>query len=192
MNIIFWLVIGGLIGWVASMVMRTDGQQGILLNVVVGIVGSVLGGWFLSPIVGVSTINQSNFSVAGLPELADTVDRVLSRDDEATPKAAGTSMQLDDEAAIRAARAEEVVRSSEPSTPVLLAFAAIYYGFWNMPVPSCSMPSCRRTTLTTPCLRVALKVRAASDRCRCRLLRSVSGRPSARSSASGIVGVTAY
>ena len=66
MNIITWLVIGGLIGWVASVVMRTDNQQGIFLNVVVGIVGAVLGGWFLSPLLGVSTINQSNFSAAGL------------------------------------------------------------------------------------------------------------------------------
>lgn len=66
MNFIIWLVVGGLIGWVASMVMRTNGQQGILLNVVVGIVGSVLGGWFLSPLIGVSTINQNNFSVPGL------------------------------------------------------------------------------------------------------------------------------
>jgi uncharacterized membrane protein YeaQ/YmgE (transglycosylase-associated protein family) len=65
-NIIIWLVIGGLIGWVASVVMRTDGQQGILLNVVVGVVGAILGGWLLSPLVGVSTINQSNFSVPGL------------------------------------------------------------------------------------------------------------------------------
>jgi uncharacterized membrane protein YeaQ/YmgE (transglycosylase-associated protein family) len=66
MNIIIWLVIGGLIGWVASIVMRTDGQQGLLLNVVVGIVGSLLGGWLLSPLVGVSTINQSNFSLPSL------------------------------------------------------------------------------------------------------------------------------
>jgi uncharacterized membrane protein YeaQ/YmgE (transglycosylase-associated protein family) len=66
MNIIIWLVVGGLIGWVASMVMRTDGQQGIILNVVVGIVGATLGGWFLSPLVGASTINQNNFSVSGL------------------------------------------------------------------------------------------------------------------------------
>jgi uncharacterized membrane protein YeaQ/YmgE (transglycosylase-associated protein family) len=66
MNIIIWLVVGGLIGWVASMIMRTDGQQGIALNVVVGIVGAALGGWFLSPLFGVSTINQNNFSVPGL------------------------------------------------------------------------------------------------------------------------------
>ena len=64
MNIIIWLVVGGLIGWAASAVMRT--QESILLNVVVGIVGSTLGGWFLSPLVGVSTINQNNFNPASL------------------------------------------------------------------------------------------------------------------------------
>jgi uncharacterized membrane protein YeaQ/YmgE (transglycosylase-associated protein family) len=64
MNVIIWLVVGGLIGWVASSVMRT--QEGMLLNVVVGIVGAALGGWFLSPLVGVSTINQSNFSAPSL------------------------------------------------------------------------------------------------------------------------------
>jgi uncharacterized membrane protein YeaQ/YmgE (transglycosylase-associated protein family) len=66
MNIIIWLVVGGLIGWVASMVMRTNGQQGILLNVVVGVIGAMLGGWFLSPLFGVSTINQGNLSVPSL------------------------------------------------------------------------------------------------------------------------------
>ena len=66
MNLIIWLVVGGLIGWVASMVMRTDGQQGIILNVVVGIVGAALGGWVISPLVGVGTINQGQFSVGGL------------------------------------------------------------------------------------------------------------------------------
>jgi uncharacterized membrane protein YeaQ/YmgE (transglycosylase-associated protein family) len=66
MNIVIWLVVGGLIGWLASILMRTDARQGLFLNVVVGIVGAVLGGWFLSPVVGVSTINQSNFSIASL------------------------------------------------------------------------------------------------------------------------------
>lgn len=66
MNIIIWLVVGGVIGWVASLIMHTDARQGLLLNVVVGIVGAVLGGWFLSPLFGVSTINQGNFSLAGL------------------------------------------------------------------------------------------------------------------------------
>ena len=66
MNFIIWIVIGGVIGWVASLIMRTDGQQGILLNIVVGIVGSLLGGWFISPLVGSATINQGDFSIAGL------------------------------------------------------------------------------------------------------------------------------
>jgi len=64
MNIIIWLVAGGLIGWAASAVMRT--REGAFLNVVVGIVGAALGGWLLSPLVGVSTINQSNFSAGAL------------------------------------------------------------------------------------------------------------------------------
>ncbi|MEP6607680.1 MAG: GlsB/YeaQ/YmgE family stress response membrane protein [Burkholderiaceae bacterium] len=66
MNFIIWLVVGGLIGWVASMIMRTDGQQGIFLNIVVGIVGAFLGGWLISPLVGVPTINQNAFSVGAL------------------------------------------------------------------------------------------------------------------------------
>ena len=44
MGIILWLIVGGIIGWLASMVMRTDAQQGILLNIVVGIVGAFIGG----------------------------------------------------------------------------------------------------------------------------------------------------
>jgi uncharacterized membrane protein YeaQ/YmgE (transglycosylase-associated protein family) len=66
MNLIIWLVVGGLIGWVASMLMRTDGQQGVILNVVVGIVGAFVGGLLLGPALGVSTINQNNFSLASL------------------------------------------------------------------------------------------------------------------------------
>ena len=66
MNLIIWLVVGGLIGWVASMLMRTDGQQGIILNIVVGIVGAFLGGWLLAPMFGAATINQNDFSVGGL------------------------------------------------------------------------------------------------------------------------------
>ncbi len=66
MNFIIWLIIGGLIGWLASMLMKTDGQQGIFLNVIVGIVGAMLGGWFISPLVGVGTINQNNFSMPAL------------------------------------------------------------------------------------------------------------------------------
>jgi uncharacterized membrane protein YeaQ/YmgE (transglycosylase-associated protein family) len=66
MNFIIWLVIGGLIGWLASMIMRTNAQQGIVLNVVVGIVGSLIGGWLLSPLFGIPTINQNSFSLPSL------------------------------------------------------------------------------------------------------------------------------
>lgn len=66
MNFIVWLIVGGLIGWVASMIMKTDGQQGLFLNIVVGIVGAMLGGWFISPLVGTGTINQDNFSLPAL------------------------------------------------------------------------------------------------------------------------------
>lgn len=66
MNFIIWLIVGGVIGWLASLVMKTDGQQGIILNVVVGIVGAMLGGWLISPMVGAGTINQDNFSLPAL------------------------------------------------------------------------------------------------------------------------------
>jgi uncharacterized membrane protein YeaQ/YmgE (transglycosylase-associated protein family) len=66
MNIIIWLVVGGLIGWLASMVMKTNDSQGMILNVVVGIIGAAVAGWFISPLVGVGTINQDNFSLPGL------------------------------------------------------------------------------------------------------------------------------
>jgi uncharacterized membrane protein YeaQ/YmgE (transglycosylase-associated protein family) len=66
MNIIIWLVIGGLIGWLASVVMKTNDSQGLILNVVVGVIGAALAGWFISPLVGVGTINQDNFSLPAL------------------------------------------------------------------------------------------------------------------------------
>jgi uncharacterized membrane protein YeaQ/YmgE (transglycosylase-associated protein family) len=66
MNLLIWLVVGGLVGWIASMLMRTDAQQGILLNIVVGIVGAFLGGWLLAPMLGTGTINSNDFSVGGL------------------------------------------------------------------------------------------------------------------------------
>ena len=66
MNFIIWLIVGGVIGWLASMLMKTNDQQGMILNVVVGIVGAMLGGWLISPLVGVGTINQDNFSLPAL------------------------------------------------------------------------------------------------------------------------------
>lgn len=66
MNFLIWITVGGLIGWVASLIMRTDARQGVFLNVVVGVLGALLGGWIISPLVGSATINQGNFSLAGL------------------------------------------------------------------------------------------------------------------------------
>lgn len=66
MNFIIWIVIGGVIGWLASLVMRTDAQQGIFLNIVVGIVGAFLGGWLLAPLFGTGTINGDDFSIMSM------------------------------------------------------------------------------------------------------------------------------
>ena len=66
MNLILWIVIGGVIGWLASLVMKTDRQQGIFLNIVVGVIGALLGGWVLAPFFGTGTINQSDFSIGSL------------------------------------------------------------------------------------------------------------------------------
>ena len=52
MGLILALIIGGIIGWLASIVMRTDAQQGILLNIVVGIVGSLIGSFLLGRFFG--------------------------------------------------------------------------------------------------------------------------------------------
>jgi uncharacterized membrane protein YeaQ/YmgE (transglycosylase-associated protein family) len=65
-NFIVWLIIGGVIGWLASLVMRTDAAQGIVLNIIVGIVGAMLGGWLISPLLGAPSINQGDFSIMGL------------------------------------------------------------------------------------------------------------------------------
>lgn len=66
MNFIIWIVVGGILGWLASIVMRTDAQQGMFLNVVVGIIGALLGGWLLAPLFGTGTINQNDFSIPAL------------------------------------------------------------------------------------------------------------------------------
>jgi len=66
MNFILWLIVGGLIGWIASKIMNTDAQQGIGLNIIVGIVGALLAGWLITPLIGGGTINQGDFSLSGL------------------------------------------------------------------------------------------------------------------------------
>ncbi len=63
-NFIIWIVVGAIIGWVASRLMGRP--EGLLLNIVVGIVGAFLAGLVLSPLFGINTINQGNFSSPAL------------------------------------------------------------------------------------------------------------------------------
>jgi len=67
MGFIIWLIVGGIIGWIASMIMKTDAQQGALMNIIVGIVGAFLGGWLGGMLLGDGgTINSGDFSLSGL------------------------------------------------------------------------------------------------------------------------------
>ena len=65
LSFIIWLIVGGIIGWLASLIMKTDAQQGILLNVVVGIIGAFIGGWLIAPLIGGST-GAGGFDIMGL------------------------------------------------------------------------------------------------------------------------------
>ena len=66
MTFIAWIVIGGILGWLASIVMKTNAEQGMLLNIIVGIVGAFLGGLLLAPLFHTGTINQGDFSMGSL------------------------------------------------------------------------------------------------------------------------------
>ena len=66
MTFIMWLVVGGILGWLASIVMKTNDRQGIILNIIVGIVGAFLGGLVLAPLFHTGTINQGDFSIGSL------------------------------------------------------------------------------------------------------------------------------
>ena len=66
MGFIIWLVVGGILGWLASIVMRTDAQQGIILNVIVGIVGAFIGGYLISPLIGGGNVNSGQFDIMSL------------------------------------------------------------------------------------------------------------------------------
>jgi len=59
MNIIIYLIAGALVGYVASRIMRTNSQQGLLLDIVVGVVGAFLAGYFITPLLGIGTINDA-------------------------------------------------------------------------------------------------------------------------------------
>ena len=62
MNFFIWIVVGALIGWIASILMRTDAHQGLFVNVVVGLIGALIGGWLIAPLVGADTIHVGAFN----------------------------------------------------------------------------------------------------------------------------------
>ena len=66
MGIILWIIFGALVGWVASLIMKTDAEQGTVLNIVVGIVGALIGGWIMNSLGegGVGGFNLYSFLVA--------------------------------------------------------------------------------------------------------------------------------
>ncbi len=63
-NFIVWLIVGAIIGWLASRLMGQ--REGLLLNIVVGVVGAFIAGYVLTPLLGIGTINQGNFSLPAL------------------------------------------------------------------------------------------------------------------------------
>jgi uncharacterized membrane protein YeaQ/YmgE (transglycosylase-associated protein family) len=66
MGILLWIVFGALVGWIASMIMGTDARQGAILNIVVGMIGAVIGGYVMSMLgeTGVTGFNLYSFLVA--------------------------------------------------------------------------------------------------------------------------------
>lgn len=66
MTWIIIIIVGGILGWLASIVMRTDAQQGIILNIVVGIIGALLGGLLLGPLLGGASITSGAFNPMSL------------------------------------------------------------------------------------------------------------------------------
>ena len=59
MNLIIYLIAGAIVGYIASRIMNTNSQQGLLLDIVVGVIGAFLAGFFISPLLGVGTINDA-------------------------------------------------------------------------------------------------------------------------------------
>ena len=66
MTWILMIIVGGILGWVASKIMRTDAQQGVFLNIVVGVIGAAVAGFLLSPLLGIPSINSGDFSIGAL------------------------------------------------------------------------------------------------------------------------------
>lgn len=65
-NFLIWIIAGALLGWVAGIIMHTNNRQGLVADIVVGILGAFVGGYFLSPLFGAGTINEGGFSIPAL------------------------------------------------------------------------------------------------------------------------------
>ena len=65
-NFLVWIIVGAVIGWLASIIMRTNNRQGLIADILVGIVGAFVGGYLLSPLFNVGTINEGDFSLPAL------------------------------------------------------------------------------------------------------------------------------
>jgi uncharacterized membrane protein YeaQ/YmgE (transglycosylase-associated protein family) len=65
-DFILWIIAGGFIGWLASIIMKTNNRQGMIADIIVGIVGAFLAGYFLTPLFNITTINESNYSIPAL------------------------------------------------------------------------------------------------------------------------------
>jgi uncharacterized membrane protein YeaQ/YmgE (transglycosylase-associated protein family) len=59
MNLIIYLIAGAIVGYIASRIMHTNSQQGLLLDIVVGVIGAFVSGYFISPLLGIGTINDA-------------------------------------------------------------------------------------------------------------------------------------
>ena len=78
-NFLIWIIVGAVIGWVASLIMNTNSRQGLIADIIVGILGAFVGGYFLSPLFNVGTINEGDFSIpASLVSLGGAVILVAS------------------------------------------------------------------------------------------------------------------
>jgi uncharacterized membrane protein YeaQ/YmgE (transglycosylase-associated protein family) len=66
LDFILWIIAGAFVGWIASIIMKTNNRQGLIADIIVGIVGAFVGGYFLSPLFNISTINESNYSIPAL------------------------------------------------------------------------------------------------------------------------------
>lgn len=66
MNLVIWLIAGGILGWLASLMLRNESEQGVLLNILVGIVGAALGGWLISPLIGFVSLSHESLDLGAL------------------------------------------------------------------------------------------------------------------------------